>query len=106
MNTNEPKLAASEIETVIAAARAAYSQLRTLQAGGIAGDRKPLEAGLDRSIIAISKLIPDAKGEDFKNLNRALRDIRDYRWLFPRTDASDPAAAQQAQRILEEFSKG
>src|SRR5579862_8054457 len=104
MNNSQPKLASSEIEAAIASARAAYCQLLTLNHGGIAEDREPLELSLDRSVVLLGKLLTSTQVEDLEILSRALRDIRDYRRLFPRTAASDPEQARQAQRILGELS--
>jgi len=104
MNNSGPKLA-SEIAAAIASARAAYSQLRILNSGGIAGDREPLESTLDRSVLLLNKFITNAQGQDLDIISRALRNIRDYRRLFPRTSASDPEQTEQARSILGELSR-
>lgn len=103
MKNSESK-SASEMDAAIGSARAAYSQLRILNSGGIAG-REPLESALDRSVVMLSKLIPNTEGAYLENISRALREIRDYRRLFPRNAAFDPEQAEQAQKILGELSR-
>lgn len=103
MKNSESK-SASEMDAAIGSARAAYSQLRILNSGGIAGDREPLESALDRSVVMLSKLLPNTEGAYLENISRALREIRDYRRLFPRNAASDREQAEQARKILGELS--
>jgi hypothetical protein len=86
-------------------ATATWAELLSLNGGGRYEKRERLELSLDRNVILMAKVAPKMQGEDVQIIRRTLRDIRDYRRRFPRTDASNRAQADQAQRILDEIPK-
>ena len=47
--------------------------------------------------------MPKLEGKLLQVVTGVLRDIRDYRRDFPRTDASNPEQAEKARKILDEL---
>ena len=106
MNDGEPPREDSPIiqmVNTVTNATTTYCELLILNGGGRYEKRERLELSLDRNVILLSKLMTKMEGEDLEIIKRTLKDIRDYRRRFPRTDASNQEQAKQAQRILDEI---
>ena len=74
-----------------------------LHGGGRPLKRESLELSLDRNVVLLGGVIPKLEGEVLQYVIRVLRDIRDYRREFPRTNASNQKQAEQARKILDEI---
>jgi len=84
-------------------AHSTYFELMTLTGGGRRLKRESLELSLDRNIVLLGRVIPKLEGKLLEIVTGVLRDIRDYRREFPRTDASNQQQADHAQKILNEI---
>ena len=83
-----------------------WAELLVLNGGGRLSKREELEASLDRSIIALSKVargLSKLRKQELKSLLDTLRLIQDYRFCFPRTDAVNQELANHAQELLDEL---
>ena len=94
-----------EMSIVVTNAQMTWSELLVLNGAGRPSKREELETSLDRSILALSKLVgrlKKAKKADLKIVRDTLRSIRDYRLRFPRSNATNHELSEQAQQILDE----
>jgi len=91
-----------EMMTALSNARQTWFELTVLNGGGRRLKRESLELSLDRNVVLLNR-VPKLDGKFLEMVTRTLRDIRDYRRRFPRTDASNLEQAEQAQRILDEI---
>ena len=94
-----------EMRMALTNAQMTWSELLVLNGAGRPVKREELETGLDRSILALSKLVgrlKKAKKADLKIVRDTLRSIRDYRLRFPRSNATNHELSEQAQQILDE----
>ncbi len=104
MNEGEPPPGHSpttDMVTTVTNASGTYCELLLLNGGGRYEKRERLELSLDRNVILLGKLVPKMQGEDLQIVQRTLRDIRNYRRRFPRTDASNREQAEQARGVLD-----
>ena len=91
---------------VVTNAQMIWSELLVLNGGGRPVKREELETSLDRSILALSKLVKrvkKGKKADLKFVTDTLRSIRDYRVRFPRSNATNHELSEQAQAVLNEL---
>src|SRR5438105_3099365 len=93
-----------EMVTALTHAQTTWCELLILNGGGRRLKREALELSLDRNIVLLGKVMPKLEGKFLEMARRTLRDIRDYRRDFPRTEASNQEQAEHAQRILDEIS--
>jgi hypothetical protein len=93
----------AEMATALTNAQQTWFELTVLNGGGRRLKRESLELSLDRNVVLLSRVVPKLDGKFLEMVTRTLRDIRDYRRRFPRTDASNLEQAEQAQRILDEI---
>jgi len=94
-----------EMRMALTNAQMTWSELLVLNGGGRPVKREELETSLDRSILALSKLVSrvkKAKKADLKIVRDTLRSIRDYRLRFPPSNATNHELSEQAQQILDE----
>ena len=85
-----------EMMTALSNARQTWFELTVLNGGGRQLKRESLELSLDRNVVLLGRVIPKLDREFVEMATRTLRDIRDYRRRFPRTDASNQEQAEQA----------
>jgi hypothetical protein len=93
----------TQMVTAVTNATVTYGELLILNGGGRQQKRESLELSLDRNVILLSRLVPNMRGKDLDIVTRTLRDIREYRGRFPRSDASNREQAEQARKILDEM---
>ena len=94
-----------EMSIVLTNAQMTWSELLVLNGGGRPAKREELETSLDRSILALSKLVKrvkKAKKADLKILRNTLRSIRDYRFRFPRFNPTIHELSKRAHELLDE----
>ena len=96
---NNPQM---EMVWAVTSAMTTYNRLLVLNGGGRREKRESLELSLDRNVILLKELVPKVSGEDLLIIKETLRDIRNYRRRFPRTDGSNQEQAELAKRILDE----
>ena len=94
-----------EMMTALSSARQTWFELTVLNGGGRQLKRESLELSLDRNVVLLGRVFPKLDGEFVQMATHTLRDIRDYRRRFPRTDASNQEQAEQARKILNAISE-
>ena len=92
-----------EMATALTNAQRTWFELTVLNGGGRRLKRESLELSLDRNVVLLSRVVPKLQGKFLEMVTRTLRDIRDYRLRHPRSDASNPEQAEQAQKVLDEI---
>ena len=92
-----------EMLTALGHARETWYKLFILNGGGRLLKRESLELSLDRNVVLLGRVMPKLDRRFVETVASLLRDIRDYRRDFPRTDASNQEQAEQAQRVLDEI---
>jgi hypothetical protein len=92
-----------EMARALTNAQQTWFELTILNGGGRRLKRESLELSLDRNVVLLSRVVPKLQGKFLEMVTRTLRDIRDYRLRHPRSDASNPEQAEQAQKVLDEI---
>jgi hypothetical protein len=90
---------------VVTNAKMTWSELLVLNGAGPATKREALETSLDRSVLALKRLV-ERRGKvnqaDLKAVADTLRIILDYRLRFPRANPTDQQLSQRAQQVLNQ----